>query len=108
MKAQVRRPDGSAVEAVISNVDLDQEVVLRADGSRYTEAAAIADAEEISARRRAPGGGRRSLEGKSGRSPQIGVRLPNDLKRRLAERAIRDGVRESDVVREALEEFLTA
>lgn len=57
MKAQVRRPDGSAVEAVISNVDLDQEVVLRADGSRYTEAAAIADAEEISARRRAPGVG---------------------------------------------------
>ncbi|MEZ5161230.1 MAG: hypothetical protein R2709_11130 [Marmoricola sp.] len=36
------------------------------------------------------------------------MRLPNDLKRRLAERAIRDGVRESDVVREALEEFLTA
>lgn len=52
--------------------------------------------------------GRPSLSGGSTRSPQIGVRLPSDLKQRLEERATHDGVRESDVVREALEAFLTA
>jgi hypothetical protein len=52
--------------------------------------------------------GRPSLSGGSTRSPQIGVRLPSDLKHRLEERAAHDGVRESDVVREALEAFLSA
>ncbi len=52
--------------------------------------------------------GRPSLSGGAAHSPQIGVRLPIDLKRRLEERAAHDGVRESDVVREALEAFLTA
>lgn len=108
MKSQVRQPDGSTVEATVSSIDLDKEVVLRADGTRYVEADAVADAEEISARRRAPGGGRRSLEGVSGESPQIGVRLPTDLKNRLRERAAHDGVRESDVVRQALEAFLAS
>jgi hypothetical protein len=51
--------------------------------------------------------GRPSLSGGSTRSPQIGVRLPNDLKHRLEERASHDGVRESDVVRKALEAFLS-
>jgi hypothetical protein len=51
--------------------------------------------------------GRPSLSGGATRSPQIGVRLPSDLKHRLEERAAHDGVRESDVVREALEAFLT-
>lgn len=52
--------------------------------------------------------GRPSLSGGSSRSPQIGVRLPGDLKHRLEERAAHDGVRESDVVRAALEAFLAA
>lgn len=52
--------------------------------------------------------GRPSLSGGSARSPQIGVRLPSDLKHRLEERAAQEGVCESDVVREALEAFLSA
>ncbi len=52
--------------------------------------------------------GRPSLSGGSTRSPQIGVRLPHDLKRRLEERAAHDGIRESDVVRKALEAYLAA
>lgn len=108
MKSQVRRADGSTVEVSVSSIDLDKDVVLRADGTRYTEADAVCDADEIVARRRAPGGGRRSLQGTSGASPQIGVRLPSDLKNRLRERAAHDGVRESDVVRQAIEAFLAS
>lgn len=52
--------------------------------------------------------GRPSLSGGSTRSPQIGVRLPSDLKHRLEERAAHDGVGASGVVREALESFLIA
>ncbi|MDR1264406.1 MAG: ribbon-helix-helix domain-containing protein [Propionibacteriaceae bacterium] len=52
-------------------------------------------------------GGRPSLSGHAVRSPQIGVRLPVDLRDRLTARAAHDGVRESEVVREALEAFLT-
>lgn len=52
--------------------------------------------------------GRPSLSGESTRSPQIGVRLPRDLKLRLEERAAHDGMRESDVVRKALEAYLAA
>jgi len=103
MKAQVRLPGGRVVEANVSDIDLDQEVIVRKDGTRYTEADAEGDAAELMKR----GPGKPSLSG-GGTSPQIGVRLSSDLRGRLADRAAQDGVRESEIVREALEAFLAA
>ncbi len=85
---------------------LDAEIAADSDdeaGQAYREG--LPDAAEWVKPARA---GRPSLSGGSTRSPQIGVRLPDDLKHRLEERAAHDGVRESDVVREALEAFLSA
>jgi plasmid stability protein len=47
------------------------------------------------------GRGRRSLSG-AGDSPQLRVRLPEDLRRALAERADRDGTSVSDLARHVL------
>lgn len=88
------------------DVDLDNEVVLRRDGTRITEKDATEQGERIA--KDGPGrtGGRPSLSGKAKRSPQIGVRLPVDLKARLDARAEREHKRPSDIVREALEHFV--
>lgn len=84
------------------DVDLDTEVVRRRDGTRITEA----DAEEQGRRiaERGPGG-RPSLSGGK-HSPQIGVRLPEDLNERLRDRAEQEHKRPSEIVREALEEYV--
>jgi hypothetical protein len=100
-RARVKLPGGRVVRAAVGDIDLDDEIVLRSDGSRYTEADVAADAVELLSR--SPG--KPSLSGE-GISPQIGVRLPAELRRRLAVRAARDGVRESEVVRAALAAFL--
>lgn len=104
MKAKVKLPGGKVVEATVSDIDLDKEVVLNADGTRYTEADAQADVEAILERQ---GRGKPSLSGR-GTSPQIGVRLPSDLRERLAVRASNEGRRESDIVRDAIETYLAS
>jgi len=102
-KATVRLSDGRVVETTVGEVDLDKEVVLRSDGTRWTEADAWKESEAI--RRSVPG--KPSLSGR-GTSPQIGVRLPAELRQRLSERATRDGRRESELVREAIERYLAS
>lgn len=82
------------------DVDLDQEVVRRKDGSRITEAEAAEQGEQIARR------GRPSLTGKAETSPQIGVRLSPELNKRLRDRAQREGKKPSEVVREALEHYV--
>jgi Ribbon-helix-helix protein, copG family len=82
-------------------IDLDQEVVRRKDGSRLDEVGAEQLGQEILKR-----AGRPSLSGGSKRSPQIGVRLPDDLHDRLQNRADREGKRLSQVVRDAVEAYL--
>lgn len=104
-KTTVRLPGGKTVEATFEDIDLDKEVVLNADGTRYTEADAQADADFFEAKARERGRGKPSLSG-HGISPQIGVRLPADLRQKLAARANADGVRESDIVRDALTAYL--
>jgi hypothetical protein len=84
----------------VGDVDLDKEVVRRKDGSRITEAAAAEQGERIARR------GRPSLTGKAETSPQIGVRLPPDLDKRLRARAKREGKKPSEVVRDALEHYV--
>jgi plasmid stability protein len=88
-----------------TDVDLDQEVVLDGHGKRITEADAEALAEEIIGKTGGrggarPGAGRPSLNGKSGQSSQIVVRMPDDLQAQLAARAAAAGVTVSLLVRE--------
>ncbi len=82
------------------DVDLDQEVVRRKDGSRITEDEAAEQGEQIARR------GRPSLTGDATTSPQIGVRLTPELNARLKARAKQEGKRPSEVVREALEAYI--
>jgi hypothetical protein len=82
------------------DVDLDQEVVRRKDGSRISEAEAAEQGEQIARR------GRPSLTGNAATSPQIGVRLTPELNARLRARAGREGKRPSEVVRDALEAYV--
>jgi predicted HicB family RNase H-like nuclease len=89
---------GKYVDA--GEVDLDQEVVRRKDGSRITEAEAAEQGERIARR------GRPSLTGKAETSPQIGVRLSPNLNKRLRARAKQEGKKPSQVVREALEHYV--
>lgn len=102
MKATVKLSGGRSVTASVRDIDLDKEVVLNADGTRYTEAQAAADAADIIERQ---GRGKPSLSGR-GTSPQIGIRLPAELRERLAECASAEGRRESELVRDAIERYL--
>ncbi len=105
-RTRIQIAKGEFVEAVEDPrvVDLDEEVMLTPSGSRYTAADAEADVEHVLAKL---GRGKPSLSGQ-GTSPQIGVRLPVDLRARLAERAKREGRKESEIVREALAAYLSA
>ena len=89
---------GKYVDA--GDVDLDREVVRRKDGSRITEAEAAEQGERIARR------GRPSLTGRAETSPQIGVRLTPDLNKRLRARAQMEGKKPSEIVREALEQYV--
>jgi len=101
---KVKLGDGRAAEVEsVEDTDLDQEYVV-AGGKRLTEADAVELAEDIIRRHEPRRAGRPSL-GK-GRSPQVAFRIPAETKTRLAEVADRAGVRESDVLREALEDYL--
>lgn len=96
---------------IVQNVDLDVDVVLDDQGRRLTEAdmeARIVEAQELFADKprseRIPG--RPSLTGAGQHSPQVAVRLPADLNRRLGNRAKAEGKRVSDIVREAIEHYV--
>ncbi|MEJ7834404.1 MAG: ribbon-helix-helix protein, CopG family [Nocardioides sp.] len=85
------------------NVDLDVEVVRRKDGTRITEADAAEQGETIARHARS---GRPSLSGGSKRSPQLGIRVSEDIHQRISARAKAEGKRVSDVVREAIENYV--
>lgn len=83
------------------DIDLDETEVTLDDGTRLTEARAEQYANELEERHNK--GGRPSLSGGSKRSPQIGIRLGEDLDAKLRAKADAEGKRVSDVVREAIE-----
>ena len=90
-------------DATVRNIELDRQVfVLR--GERLTEARAEALVEE--ALEQLPGRGRPSLSGKSQKSPQIGVRLPPNIRLRLERRAESEGKSLSQLAREAIEHYV--
>jgi predicted HicB family RNase H-like nuclease len=87
------------------DIDLDDEVVLDAQGERITEARAEQMAAEAMQEyyRRA---GRPSLSGQRERSPQITFRLPKRLAKRVETLAAREGKSVSQLGREALEQYV--
>jgi hypothetical protein len=84
------------------DIDLDQEEVYLADGTRLTEAEAAALAERVLARHR----GRPSVSGGRERTPSLTVRVPSRTRAALESIANAQGRRLADVSREALEEYI--
>jgi hypothetical protein len=98
-------PDAVAV----TEVDLDEEPITLPSGRVLDEKAAEQFGREVAdraaARRRA---GRPSLSGAGLHSPHMSVRVKPELKGAVDKIAERDGVRASDVLRAALEEYVDA
>lgn len=86
-------------------IDLDQEDVRLADGTRLTEARAQDLADEVLER---AGRGRPSLSRPGVRSPQLRLSVPDELRSRLAKRAQEEHRSVSAVVRDALEHYLAS
>jgi predicted HicB family RNase H-like nuclease len=87
-------------DTTVSDVDLDTEVVTFR-GKRLTEERAEKVAKDVLRR-----AGRPSLTGQSAHTPRVGVRLPDDVRARLQERADREHKSLSAVVREAVEAYV--
>lgn len=87
------------------DIDLDEEEVYLADGTRLTEAAAEElgkrMVEEFERRR-----GRPSLTGEAERTPNLTIRVPSHLRSSLQRIADRQGRRLADVSRDALVEYV--
>lgn len=84
------------------NVNLDKEVVLDSNGRRITEARA----RQIAHRTHDLAVGRPSLSSPGVHSPEIKARVPLKLKKSLQREAKRRGETSSELVRQAIEEFL--
>lgn len=89
-------------EVEVTEVDLDQEDV-RYRGEKLTEERAEQVAADVLSR--TPG--RPSLSGKREPSPSLTIRLPEQSRSKLDTFARRQGKRPSQVVREALDEYLS-
>jgi predicted HicB family RNase H-like nuclease len=96
-------PTVTAGSPIGPDVDLDEEDVRLADGTRLTDQRAEQLAEEV--RRR---GGRPSLTGDAAASPRIAFRVAPGVRDRAAEIAAREGKTISQLAREALEERVAA
>lgn len=83
-------------------VNLDKEVVLDSNGQRITEARA----RQIARRTHDQAVGRPSLSSPGVHSPEIKARVPMKLKESLRREAKRRGQTSSELVRQAVEEFL--
>ena len=92
------RPSVTADSPIGPDVDLDDEDVRLADGTRLTEQRAAEIVDEV--RRR---GGRPSLTGEAAASPRIAFRVTPGVRDRAAHVAAREGKTVSQLAREALE-----
>ncbi|MHB1488240.1 MAG: ribbon-helix-helix protein, CopG family [Acidimicrobiales bacterium] len=84
-------------------VDLNEQDVRLADGTRLTEAKAEELAGETLDR---AGRGRPSLSRSGARSPQLRLSVPDELRSRLLKRAEEEHRSISNLVRDALEHYL--
>jgi hypothetical protein len=89
--------------AIGTDLDLDTEEVLLADGRRLTEKVAEDLAQRALARHR----GRPSVTGDRVRTPSLTVRVPPETRTALEEMAKAQGKRLADVSREALDEYVS-
>lgn len=96
-----RFPKSFGPDVEVEKVDLDK-VDVRFRGKRLTEAEAERVAEQVLSR--TPG--RPSLSGASEISPSLTVRLPKQDRARLDAVAAEQGRRPSEIVREALDDYL--
>jgi hypothetical protein len=87
-------------DASISDIDLEDEEFY-SGGQRLTDARADSITGEVLRRR-----GRPSLSGGAHRSPQLTTRVSPDLEARVRERATREGKKTSEIIREALEQYV--
>ncbi|MGH9068780.1 MAG: ribbon-helix-helix protein, CopG family [Acidimicrobiales bacterium] len=86
-------------------IDLEEEDVRLADGTRLTESRAQKLAGEVLER---AGRGRPSLSRAGVRSPQLRLSVPNELRSRLLQRAEDEHRSVSNLVRDALEHYLAS
>ena len=84
------------------DVDLEKEVILDSNGRRITQARA----RQMVRHTLEQAAGRPSLTGAGIRSPEVKARVPLKLKKSLQREAKRRGQTSSELVRQALEEFL--
>ena len=92
------RPSVTADSPIGPDVDLEEDDVRLADGTRLTEQRAAEIVEEV--RRR---GGRPSLTGEAAVSPRIAFRVTPGVRDRAAQIAAQEGKTISQLAREALE-----
>lgn len=83
------------------DIDLDTEEVRAPNGTRLTEADAERTAEDV-----LQGAGRPSLTAPGQHSPQVTFRLPEEVKESLEQIASEQGRSRSDVMRDALAEYV--
>ena len=86
------------------DVDLQQTLVVDKSGKRLTNARSEKIAQEVIER----AVGRPSLSGLSKESPLVRARVPETLKAKLVKEAKRRGETPSELIREALESYLSA
>ncbi|MDF9716050.1 ribbon-helix-helix domain-containing protein [Nocardioides sp. ChNu-99] len=95
-------PDTVAVE-----VDLDEEPITLPDGTVLDETAAEAYGKAVADRAAATRKrGRPSLTGPGTHSPQVSARITPELQVAVNELADREGVRSSEIIRRALEDYV--
>ncbi|MFT4218602.1 MAG: ribbon-helix-helix protein, CopG family [Micropruina sp.] len=93
-------PESFGADVRVRNVDLDDEYLM-VGGERLTEERA-----EQLAERAARGVGRPSLTAPGERSPALNLRIPSSTRLRLNAVAAAQGRSASEVVREALDDYL--
>ncbi|QGK68723.1 hypothetical protein GIY23_03400 [Allosaccharopolyspora coralli] len=107
---------GKATKPTDEPVDLNAEELYDTAGNRITEdyvAEAVAELESDElvvdeTRAQFPGRGRPSLTAPGTRSPRVDVRVSNSIKVEIEKIAHQQGRRESEVVRDALEQYLAS
>lgn len=103
MTGKQRPPERFPTNVTIGpDLDLDAEEFHAPSGERLTEKRAQELVEQLVG----PVPGRPSLTAPGTHSPMLNVRVPAELKSRLSEYAEREGLRQSDVVRDALATYL--
>lgn len=95
-------PETFGPDVTVRDIDLDAEEFY-VGGERLTEARAAELASRAERRT-----GRPSLSAPGRHSPTLSLRLPEAVKARLEAAANAQGRRQSDIVREALEEYLAS